>query len=182
MKRFGAALITLTGLALAQFATAEDATCAAWLDHSLPKLHSKDVINVCEATAGKPVLIVNTASHCGFTPQFTGLEKLYQRYKDQGLVVIGFPSDDFNHEAKDSAETASICYINHGVTFLMTEAVHVKGDNAYPIFQTLGKEQGAPQWNFNKYLVDKQGRVVQHFPSKVTPESDEMIAAIEAVL
>src|SRR5690606_17987235 len=101
--------------------TAQESTstsCAQWLDHEVTKLNSSETIDICAETAGKPVVLVNTASYCGFTYQFTGLETLYQRFKDEGLVVIGFPSDDFNQEDDDAAATAEVCYINHGVTFL----------------------------------------------------------------
>lgn len=171
-------MISLT----AHNAMAKDAECADWLNHSVTKLHSKDTINICEATANKPVLLVNTASHCGFTYQFGGLEKLHQRYKDQGLVIVGFPSNAFHQEAKDSAETADVCYKNYGVTFLMTKEIPVKGDDAHPIFQHLAKEQSKPSWNFNKYLVDKNGNVVKQFGSQVKPESAELTEAIESVL
>ena len=163
-------------------AVAEGESCPSWLNHSMKKLHSSEMINICEATANKPVLLVNTASHCGFTYQFGGLEKLYQRYKEQGLVVVGFPSNAFHQEAKDSAETASICYKNYGVTFLMTEEITVKGDDTHPIFQHLAAKQSRPSWNFNKYLVDKNGNVVKHFSSQVKPESVELTKAIEDVL
>lgn len=183
MKLLKTGILFIAAACLSPWALAEEPACASWLDHSLPKLHSsKQEVDVCAAAAGKPVLLVNTASHCGFTPQFEGLEALYQQYKDQGLTVIGFPSNDFNQEAKSAEETAEVCYVNYGVTFLMTDKIHVKGDKAHPIFQELGKVQDAPSWNFNKYLVDRNGRIVEHFSSRVTPESDEMISAVESVL
>ena len=163
-------------------ALAQDAACASWLDHDLTKLNSSDTVDLCAETAGKPVLLVNTASHCGFTYQFTALETLYQRYKDQGLVVIGFPSDDFNQEDDSAAAIAEVCYINHGVTFPMTEVVKVKNADAHPVFAHLGSEMEAPGWNFNKYLVSPEGKVVAYFGSSVTPESKELNAAIEKAL
>ncbi len=163
-------------------AVTEGASCPSWLNHSMKKLHSSETLNLCETTANKPVLLVNTASHCGFTYQFGGLEKLYQRYKDQGLVIVGFPSNAFHQEAKNSAETASVCYKNYGVTFLMTEEISVKGGDTHPIFQHLAATQAKPSWNFNKYLVDKNGNVVKHFSSQVKPESAELTKAIEDVL
>lgn len=156
--------------------------CASWLDHSITQLHSEKVIDLCAETAGKPVLLVNTASYCGYTYQFTGLEALYQRYKDRGLVVIGFPSDDFNQEDDDASKTANICYINHGVSFLMTDAIKVKGKNAHPVFQHLANEKTRPNWNFNKYLVDSTGNVTELFRSGTEPDSKKLQAAIEAVL
>ena len=156
--------------------------CAPWLDHKLNKLHSSQIIDLCAKTAGKPVLLINTASYCGYTYQFTGLEALYQRYKDRGLVVVGFPSDDFNQEDDDAAKTADICYINHGVTFAMTDVINVKGSDAHPVFQHLANETKRPNWNFNKYLVDKDGNVIELFRSGVEPDSRKLQAAIEAVL
>ena len=156
--------------------------CAPWLDHKLNKLHSSQIIDLCAQTAGKPVLLINTASYCGYTYQFTGLEALYQRYKDRGLVVVGFPSDDFNQEDDDAAKTADICYINHGVTFSMTDVINVKGADAHPVFQHLANETKRPNWNFNKYLVDKDGNVIELFRSGVEPDSRKLQAAIEAVL
>lgn len=161
---------------------AQEAGCVDWLDHDVSKLHSPDTIDLCAETAGKPVLLVNTASYCGFTYQFTGLETLYQRFKDQGLVVVGFPSDDFNQEDDDAAKTAEVCYVNHGVTFLMADVVNVKGNDAHPVFTHLSAEAAEPSWNFNKYLVSKQGEVIGHFNSRVEPDSDELISAIESLL
>jgi len=90
--------------------------CVEWLDHEIGQLHTNKIVDLCAETAGKVVLLVNTASYCGYTYQFRGLEALYQRYKDEGLVLVGFPSDDFNQEDDDAAKTAEICYINYGVT------------------------------------------------------------------
>ena len=161
---------------------AEEASCAPWLNHEITQLHSSDIIDLCTETAGKPILLVNTASYCGFTYQFTGLEKLHQRFKDQGLVIVGFPSDDFNQEDDDAAKTAEVCYINYGVSFLMTEVIKVKGRSAHPVFAHLGSETRAPQWNFNKYLVSPDGEVIAHFNQTVEPDANELINAIEALL
>jgi len=156
--------------------------CASWLDHTIGKLHSNDTIDLCRETAGKVVLLVNTASYCGYTYQFTGLEQLYQRYRDQGLVIIGFPSDDFNQEDDDAARTAKICYINHGVTFTMTEVVGVTPPGIHPVFRHLGRRADEPDWNFNKYLVDQDGRIVRHFRSTVEPDSPQLTQSIERLL
>lgn len=158
------------------------AACPEYLDQSMRKLHSKAEVNLCSAFEGKPLLLVNTASHCGYTPQFKGLEAVYQQYKDQGLVVVGFASDDFRQEDDDEAKAADICYVNYGVTFTMLAPSQVRGDNANPVFQELARQTQAPSWNFNKYLVDAQGRVVEHFGSNIKPESPAMRAAIEKVL
>lgn len=156
--------------------------CPAWLDHDYTRLHSKEPINVCKAFAGKPLLIVNTASHCGYTPQFKGLEALHEKYRDRGLVVIGFPSDDFLQEAKDEAETAQICYINYGVKFTMLAPTSVRGKNVNATFRELARQTQAPSWNFHKYLVRPDGKVVAHYGSTVTPESLELNRAIESLL
>jgi glutathione peroxidase len=158
------------------------ASCPAYLDHDLRKLHSKDVVNLCQVGAGKPLLIVNTASHCGFTPQFKELEIVYEKYRDQGLEVVGFASDDFRQEAKDEEQAATVCYVNYGVTFTMLAPTHVRGDDANPVFRELAKQTQAPSWNFNKYLVDRTGKVVKHFGSNTDPDSPELEQAIEGVL
>jgi len=156
--------------------------CPAFLNQDLQKLHSSEHVNISKAYAGKPLLIVNTASHCGFTPQFKGLQALHEKYKDQGLVVIGFPSNDFNQEDKDVEKQAEICFINYGVKFTMLSESPVKGDNANPIFKELARQTKAPNWNFNKYLVKPDGTVVQHFDSRTTPDSAELTDAVEKVL
>ncbi len=156
--------------------------CAVWLDHEIGQLHTKKTVDLCAETAGKVVLLINTASYCGYTHQFSGLETLYQRYKEEGLVLVGFPSDDFNQEDDDAAKTAEICYINYGVTFPMTDILHVKGENAHPVFSHLASETKSPNWNFNKYLVDRDGNVIGMFRSGVRPDSEKLVTAIEALL
>ena len=158
------------------------AACPEYLDHAMRKLHSKEEVNLCAANAGKPMLIVNTASHCGYTPQFKGLEALYQKYRERGLVVVGFASDDFRQAAKDEEEAATVCYVNYGVTFTMFAPSHVKGDNANPVFRELAAQSQAPGWNFNKYLVDGSGKVLMHFDSNIRPGSPKLERAIESVL
>ena len=158
------------------------ATCPDFLDHSMRKLHSKEEVNFCQAFGDKPKLIVNTASHCGYTAQFKGLEALYNKYREQGLVVIGFASNDFKQEALDEASAAEVCYVNYGVTFTMIAPSHVKGAEANPVFQAINSQSQPPGWNFNKYLLDASGKVVQHFGSNTKPDSNVLQAAIESVL
>ncbi|MCX2980404.1 glutathione peroxidase [Halieaceae bacterium IMCC14734] len=158
------------------------AACPDYLDHSMRQLHSKAEVNLCSAFEGKPMLVINTASHCGYTPQFKGLEAVYQKYKEQGLVVVGFASDDFKQEDDDEAKAADICFVNFGVTFTMLAPSHVRGENANPVFQELARQTRAPSWNFNKYLINAQGQVVEHFGSNTKPESESLQAAIEKVL
>lgn len=133
---------------------------------------------------GKKILVVNTASMCGFTPQYEGLEKLYEEHKDK-LVIIGFPSDNFgNQEFHNDDSISTFCRKDHGVTFPLTTRVDVKGPNATPVFKYLcdKKENGVLDatisWNFNKFLIDENGKVLQHFDSKVTPESPELLKYI----
>jgi glutathione peroxidase len=158
------------------------ASCPEYLDHDLRKLHSSDVMNLCQVSAGKPMLLVNTASHCGYTPQFKGLQKLYEKYSEQGLQVVGFASDDFRQEAKDEEKAAEVCYVNYGVTFTMFAPTHVRGENANPVFLEMAKQTQEPSWNFNKYLVDGSGKVVMHFDSNTSPDSRVLEQAIESVL
>jgi glutathione peroxidase len=155
--------------------------CPAYLDHEFRRLHSSQKLNLCKTFAGKPMLIVNTASHCGYTPQYKSLEAVHQKYKDR-LVVVGFASNDFNQEVADEAKSAEICFQNNGVTFPIMAATPVKGAQANPVFAELGKQTTAPKWNFNKYLVRADGKVVQHLDSKVAPDSPEFNAAIDALL
>lgn len=157
--------------------------CPPLLQHELPKLRSKETIDLCQQFKGKALVVVNTASHCGFTPQFKGLEALYQRYRHEGLEVLGVPSDDFFQESDDEAEVAEVCYVNYGVTFTMTQTQPVRGRDATPLFRQLAAQAGrAPLWNFYKYVVDRNGQVVAYFSSKVKPDDPELIAAVEKAL
>lgn len=140
--------------------------------------------NVCQSYGGKVMLIVNVASHCGFTPQYEGLEKVYKSYRDQGLVVLGFPSGDFmDQEFGDEGEIQKFCKANYGVTFPMFGKTSVKGEQANPLFKTLTAKTGeAPGWNFNKYLVGRDGKVIAHYGSTTKPDSKDLQQAIESAL
>ena len=134
---------------------------------------------------GKVLLIVNTASKCGFTPQYDGLEELWKKYKDQGLVVIGFPCDQFAHqEPGTDAEIAEFCRLNHGVTFPLMSKIDVNGDNAHPIYQYLKSETkglfgSAIKWNFTKFLISRDGSRIERFAPMATPASlEEKIKAL----
>ena len=157
-------------------------SCAGFLRHQVRLLHSERQLDLCKLTADKTVLIVNTASHCGFTPQFKALEALYKKYRQQGLVVLGFPSDDFFQEDDDEKDTAKVCFINYGVTFPMLQTMAVRGSDAHPIFKYLADKTTSPKWNFYKYLVSIDGQKIKHFNSRVKPDSTEFIQAIEAAL
>jgi glutathione peroxidase len=177
------ALFTLFGALLPATAPAGEAAAADGLfAHELRRLHSGETVRLADLLAGHPALIVNTASHCGFTSQFRELEAIHQQYKDKGLRVVGFASDDFDQEADDEAKAAEVCFLNYGVTFDMFAPIHVRGAQAHPLFRKLARQSEAPRWNFHKYLVDRDGRVVATFPSRVKPDSDKVRTAIEDLL
>src|SRR5215831_5208243 len=117
--------------------------------------------------------------HCRFAPQFKELEALHEKHKDRGLVLIGFASKDFHQEAKNGDEAAQICYINHGIKFTILAPSSVKGRDANPVFKELARQTSAPSWNFNKYLVNPQGKVVEHFGSLTSPDSKQLTNAID---
>ena len=146
----------------------------AWLNHDMRRLHSSETVNIQALAAEAPaVLLVNTASHCGFTGQFEGLEALHQQYAERGLKVIGFSSDSFNQEA-DEAKAAETCFVNFGVTFDMMATVPVRGADAHPIFAELARQTRAPRWNFNKYLVTPDGTVAEVFGALTGPDSGRL--------
>lgn len=158
------------------------AECPAYLDQDLRKLHSSDSVNLCDVAAGKPMLVVNTASRCGYTGQFEGLESLHKEYSDKGLVVVGFASDDFRQEAATEEEAANVCFKNFGVTFTMIAPTAVTGSDANPVFRAINSQSTPPRWNFHKYVVNARGEVVETFPSRVTPDSSELRDAIDRVM
>lgn len=131
---------------------------------------------------GKAVLVVNTASRCGFTSQYEGLQALYDAYKDDGLVVLGVPSNDFRQELASSEEVKNFCEMTYGIDFPMTEIERVKGDGAHPMFRWIAKQGGTPSWNFHKFLIDKDGQFVAHYGSSTRPDSDELVARIQETL
>lgn len=135
---------------------------------------------------GKAVLLVNTASECGFTPQYRDLEELWKEYKDKGLVVLGVPSNDFGgQEPGDEEQIKEFCETNYSVSFPMTEKVAVIGGKAHPLYRWIAEELGedqAPKWNFHKYLIDKDGNLAGAWPSKVGPKDAEVTGAIDGVL
>lgn len=146
------------------------------------QLGSTENIQFCEAYEGKTLLIVNTASYCGYTPQFEGLEQLHQTYQSRGFAVLGFSSDDFFQEDNNESDAAEVCFEKYSVSFPVIATSPVRGRDANPIFRGLGEAAGYPRWNFNKYLVAPNGQVLEHFGSGVAPDSEEMTAAIEEAL
>ncbi|MBM3106771.1 glutathione peroxidase [Pseudomonas sp. P66] len=165
-------------------ATAQAAGCPALLEKqgSLPELRGKEQIDLCERFAGKPLVVINTASYCGFAPQFEGLESVYKTYHEQGLEMLGVPSNDFKQEDADLEKTAKVCYANYGVTFTMTKPQPVRGSDATALFKELAEQSSAPKWNFYKYVVDRQGKVVASFSSLTKPNDPEFTAAIEKAI
>jgi len=171
----------LLGAALSTPASALDCATSP-LNHDEKRLLG-GTENLCKTYGGKVILVVNTASHCGYTPQFEGIEKLYKTYKDQGLVVLGFPSDQFNQEKPDDESIAKFCTANYGVTFPMFSKTRVDGADANPFYKDLkAATKKAPEWNFNKYLIGRDGKILAHYPSSVTPTSDKLVDAIKTEL
>jgi glutathione peroxidase len=162
---------------------AASAVCPAVLRHSFNRLQDEAPQNLCQY-AGKVILVVNTASFCGFTDQYEGLEVLYAKYKDKGLVVLGFPSNDFGkQEPGSNKEIADFCFNTYAVKFPMFSKTVVVGPERNALFAQLAKESGTtPKWNFYKYLVDRNGRVVQSYNSMTKPQSKNLLADIEKLL
>ena len=133
----------------------------------------------------KVVLLVNTASQCGFTPQYAGLQKIYDRYKDDGFVVLGVPSDDFNQELSSDDDVKKFCEIRYGVNFPLTSIQKIKGDSAHPLYKWISGNTsviGQPRWNFHKYLISKDGQVINWFSSMTSPTSDGLLKQVEQAL
>ena len=158
------------------------AACPALLDRSMSDIHKK-TRSLCEF-AGRVVLVVNTASLCGYTPQYEGLEALYRKYRGRGLVVLGFPSNDFGaQEPGSNKEIAAFCANQYAIEFPMFGKSSVRGAQANPLFAELARASGAePRWNFHKYLVDRSGRQVTSFDTKVAPGDAKLVAALERLL
>ena len=159
-----------------------NAACPGLLDQKMETLTGEDT-SLCQY-AGKVVLVVNTASRCGYTPQYDGLEKLYRKYKGAGLVILGFPSNDFGGQEPGSAkEIAKFCEQNYGVTFPMFAKTSVTAGAANPFYEKLATASGSrPRWNFHKYLVDRRAMKVVPFDTKVTPRDPRFVAEIERLL
>ncbi len=178
------ALAVGAGPAWASTAAPSTATgnCPALLKHTFKRLQDESPQALCQYS-GKVLLVVNTASYCGFTGQFEGLEALNAKYAGRGLVVLGFPSSDFKQEDADAKKTAEVCFNTYGVKFPMFTDTRVKGQGAHPLFAELARVTGSqPSWNFNKYLVGRDGKPIAHFGSMTGPDSRKMVAAIESAL
>lgn len=175
----------MLGLVPAGAATAEKLSggaCPAALSHAFARLQDEKPQSLCQY-AGKVTLVVNTASFCGYTGQYKGLEALNARYKDRGFVVLGFPSNDFSQESGNNKQIADFCESTFGVKFPMFAKSSVTGPAASPFYRQLAAQAGqAPRWNFHKYLLDRNGKVVASYGSQVEPEDPAFLKAIEQQL
>ncbi len=154
------------------------------LDQDFRRLASDEVVNLSEEYAGKVILVVNTASKCGNTPQYEGLEKLYQEYGDAGLVVLGFPSNDFfGQEPGTEEQIQDFCRLTYKVRFPMFEKVTVKEGDAHPFFDSLAAAAGTyPTWNFHKFLIGRDGELISEFSPRTQPYNEDLVAEIEIAL
>ena len=158
--------------------------CDGILNHEFKTLNGKKMVNLCKEYKGQVLLIVNTASKCAYTDQYAGLEALYRRYKAQGLVVLGFPSNDFGHqEPGTEKQIQQFCRLTYGVEFPMFAKTSVKQGKAHPFYKQLAKQSGSyPRWNFHKYLIGADGKFIAAYESSVKPMSDTIRTEIEKQL
>ncbi len=176
-------ILLLAALSIAQFVMADR-------DPSLQNIPLKDINGndtSLKSYAGKVVLLVNVASKCGNTPQYAGLEAMYEKYKDKGLVIIGVPSNDFAGQEPGTADQIkAFCTQNYGVTFPLMAKVHVKGAEKCPLYAALTGPQspfpGEVEWNFGKFLIDRDGKVIHRFNPRVKPEAADLVQAVESAL
>jgi len=181
--RLAAGLVLVLGLASAAHAQTSAPSCPPLLDHTYNSLQTGKSESLCQYR-GKVVLIVNTASYCGYTHQFEGLEALYRKYKNRGLVVVGFPSNDFGgQEPGTNKEIAEFCRLTYGVEFPMYEKSSVTSIAANPLYGEFAARTGqSPKWNFHKYLLDRSGEKVISFDTRVEPDNRELTSALERLL
>ena len=175
--------LPLAGLLSLGLVPPTSAACPALLDHQFTSLQDGKPMPLCQY-AGKVILVVNTASYCGFTSQYDGLEKLYARLRDRGLVVLGFPSNDFGEQEPGSEkEIADFCRMTYGVEFPMASKTTVKGRNAHPFFVKLADVTGSrPKWNFHKYLISRDATQVVAFSSFTKPDDRDLLKKIDEFL
>lgn len=154
------------------------------LDQNFRKLAGTDVVNLCDTYSGKVLLVVNTASKCGYTPQYDGLEKLHEKYEKQGFAVLGFPSNDFmGQEPGTEEEIQDFCRLTYGVKFPMFEKTTVKQADAHPFFKQLAEVSGTyPTWNFHKFLIGRDGKLIKQFSPSTKPFDPEVVATIEQAI
>ena len=176
-------LFTVAALLLVSFETTGESNCPTSLDFTKRYLASETSVRLCDEYAGKVLLVVNTASFCGFTKQYKGLESLYRRYHEAGFAVLGFPSNDFFQEPRSEKKVKEFCLLTYDVKFPMFEKSRVAKRRAEPLFRALADTVGQyPKWNFYKYLLSRDGKVVASYGSSVKPESNVLIRAIESLL
>lgn len=157
--------------------------CNANLNFDVRLLHEDKVVNLCDTYQGNVILIVNTASRCAFTDQYEGLEALYSQYQPHGLVVLGFPSNDFgNQDPGSEKQIKDFCRLTYGVQFPMFQKSRVKKNAADPLFVQLGEQAGYPRWNFYKYLIDRNGNLVDSYSSFTSPSDKKLVGKIETLL
>ena len=177
-----AALATFPAGAASLDAPSESPSCPALLQHNVLRLQDEKPQSLCQYS-GKVVVVVNTASFCGFTPQYKGLEALYAKYQGRGLVVLGFPSNDFSQETGSNKEIADFCENTFGVNFPMFTKTRVTGNDASPLFKQLADRTGtAPRWNFYKYIISRDGTATAAFNSMTDPAGGKFVAEIEKQL
>ena len=174
----------LLSAAILMFSAPLALACSPLLDVSMRPLAGKEPVHLCEKFDGKVLLIVNTASKCGFTPQYEGLEAMHAKYEAQGFSVLGFPSNEFmGQEPGTEEEIKEFCTLTYGVKFPMFEKTKVKGDDASVLYRRLKEATGdAPGWNFHKYLVDRNGKVVKSFGSRTKPDDKELVGLVEKLI
>ena len=178
-----AARAAAAGPAAPAVALAGAAVCPALLDHAFPELVSGKPVSLCQYR-GKVLMVVNTASECGFTPQYEQLEALHRRLAPRGLVIVGFPSNDFGQQERASNKAiADFCKLNYGVSFPMFERTEVTGPRANPFHAQLARRSGtAPGWNFHKYVIDRGGNRVQSFATTTRPDDPKLVRELERLL
>ena len=180
----GAALLVCAAHAVAAepVRVASTAACPALLNHTVERLQDEKPLSLCQYS-GKVLLVVNTASFCGFTPQYKGLEALHAKYKDRGLVVLGFPSNDFSQEPDSNAKIADFCESTFGVKFPMFVKTTVRGADALPFYKQLAEMSGTtPKWNFYKYVIGRDGQTIKSFNSMTGPQDKSFVQEIEKQL
>lgn len=175
---------TIAGLCMLMLAATAFSAGGSLLNQDFRRLASDEVVNLAKAYGGKVVLVVNTASKCGNTPQYEGLEKLYEEYGDDGLVVLGFPSNDFfGQEPGTEEQIQEFCRLTYGIRFPMFEKVTVKEGEAHPFFDGLAAAAGTyPTWNFHKYLIGRDGQLIAEFSPRTQPYDERLVDSIETAL